>query len=178
MQKTIISTLIFLLTLTSVIAQAGLQPSPEAQAAMKKLHGMAGFWRGTGWIQMGPQRHEFNQTEDVQLKVNGSIVVVDGLGKDATDSTQIIHQVFAVISYDQQAGKYLMRAFRADGNYVDADFKFLEDGRIQWGFTHPMAGEVRYTIELTDKKWTEKGAMSRDGKSWMPFFEMNLEKRP
>lgn len=168
--------LFFIFPFIGAFAQTGLQPSTLILDAMRPIRTMEGEWKGTGWIQMGPQRHEFSQTESVTRKSNGAVVVIDGLGRNITDSTQIIHQAFAVISFDQQAGKYLMRAFRADGNYVDADLKVLEDGAIQWGFTHPMAGQVRYNIRIIGNKWTETGEMSRDGQNWAQFFEMTLEK--
>ncbi|MBK8969515.1 MAG: hypothetical protein R3D58_09000 [Saprospiraceae bacterium] len=160
----------------SLFAQAQLQPSPQILDAMKKIRVLEGDWAGSGWIQMGPQRHEFHQAEHVRFHANGTALTIDGRGTDASDSTQVIHQAFAVISYDQQAGKYLMRAIRADGNHVDADFAVQPDGNIIWGFSHPMAGQIRYTIQFTDGKWIETGAMSRDGSTWMPFFEMQLEK--
>ncbi len=161
----------------SLFAQAQLQPSPQLLDAMKKVQALEGAWAGSGWIQMGPQRHAFQQTEHVRFHANGTVLTIDGRGTDAVDSTQVIHQAFAVISYDQQAGKYLMRAIRADGNHVDADFAVQPDGSIIWGFSHPMAGRIRYTIKIESESWTETGAMSRDGNSWMPFFEMQLKKR-
>ena len=69
-----------------------------------------------------------------------------------------------------------MRAYRGDGNQVDADFTVQEDDTIVWGFTHPMAGQISYTIHLQDGQWVETDEMSRDGQTWMPFFEMKLEK--
>ncbi len=176
MQKSFLFLLICFFPFIGVFAQPSLQPSPTILEAMKPVRVMEGQWKGAGWIRMGPQRHEFRQTESVLVKSNGAVVVIDGLGRNAADSTQVIHQAFGVISFDQQTGKYLMRAFRADGNYVDADFKALADGSMEWGFTHPMAGQIRYTIRVKDGKWVESGVMSRDGQNWMPFFEMTLEK--
>jgi hypothetical protein len=173
----IYSTLVvaFGVCLSSLFAQANLQPSAQLHAAMAKVKFMEGSWTGSGWIQMGPQRHEFNQTELVQSHANGTVLTIDGRGTNADDSTQVIHQAFAVLSYDQQAEKYLMRAVRADGNHVDADFEVNADGSITWGFSHPMAGQIRYTIHYEDGKWTETGAMSRDGESWLEFLYMELE---
>ena len=162
--------------LSTLIAQSSLQPSATLQAAMEKLYVMEGQWRGTGWIQMGPQRHEVLQAESVTRHANGTALAIDGLGRNAKDTTEVVHQAYAVISYDQQAGKYLMRAIRGDGNHVDADFEVKPDGSIVWGFSHPMAGQIRYTIRIDDTTWTENGEMSRDGQSWMPFFAMTLKR--
>lgn len=173
---------LFLLVLTFMVcqdplpAQANLQPSPVLQDAIGKIKLLEGQWNGSGWIRMGPQQHSFNQTESVTAHANGTVLCIDGLGHDVENPDQVIHQAFAVISYDQQAGKYLMRAVRADGNHVDADFQVKDDGSITWGFTHPMAGQIRYTIHCDGQKWREDGEMSRDGQQWMPFFSMSLEK--
>lgn len=173
---TIFMAALFSACLSPLFAQPNLQPSEHLRAAMQKFQFMEGTWTGTGWIQMGPQRSEFTVDEKGAFKANNTVLVMEGIGHDATDSTKIIHQAFGVISYDQEAGKYLMRAFRADGNYVDADISVADDGSIVWGFTHPMAGQIRYTIRLTDGQWVESGSMSRDGATWMPFLEMKLNK--
>lgn len=66
-----------------------------------------------------------------------------------------------------------MRAVRADGNHIDADFVVNADGSITWGFEHPM-GQIIYHIRHESDKWVETGEMSHDGKNWMPFFRMDL----
>ena len=177
MKNSILSAFAFCVCLGSLFAQANLEPSAQVKTAMEKVEFMEGSWVGSGWIQMGPQRHEFQQTEQVTFHANRTVLTIDGRGTDATDSTAVIHQAFAVLSYDQQAGKYLMRAIRADGNHVDADFSVEADGTIIWGFSHPMAGQIRYTIRHTDGQWVESGAMSRDGETWIPFLEMHLSKQ-
>ncbi len=171
-----LATIIGIVGLNALCAQPGLSPDAKVLAAMEKVRALAGEWHGSGWIQMGPQRHQFLQKESVVVKANGAVVVIDGLGINAADATQIIHQAYAVISYDLKTGNYLMRAYRGDGNQVDADFTVQEDGAIVWGFTHPMAGQIRYTIRLQNGQWVETGEMNRDGQTWMPFFEMKLEK--
>lgn len=160
----------------SLIAQPVMTPDSATKEAMGKLAFLTGQWSGTGWIQMGRDKHFFNQSENVIQKVNQSVIVIDGLGTDSV-TNQIIHQAFAVISYDRAAQKYLMRAYRGDGNYIDADAEVTQDGSFIWGFTHPQAGRMKYTIRLTDGKWIEKGEMSRDNTTWFPFFEMTLAKK-
>lgn len=170
----IFATILGIAGLNVLCAQPGLSPDAKVLVAMEKVRALAGEWHGSGWIQMGPQRHQFDQKESVTVKANGAVVVIDGLGRNIADSTQIIHQAYAVVSYDLKTKKYLMRAFRGDGNYVDADFSVQEDGSIVWGFTHPMAGQIRYTIRLQNGQWVETGDTSRDGQTWLPFFEMKL----
>ena len=175
--KNLLLTLSFFCILHATIAaQPGMTPDSITKAAMEKLTVLTGQWSGTGWIQMGRDKHFFNQSENVIQKVNQSVIVIDGLGTDS-ETNQVIHQAFAIVSYDKATQKYLMRAFRGDGNYVDADFEVVSDGIFIWGFTHPQAGRMKYTIRMTDGKWIETGEMSRDNTTWFPFFEMTLEKK-
>lgn len=173
MKHTILAGL-FSLCLGSLFAQPGLQPGASVRDAMQKVQFLEGRWQGAGWIQMGPQRHEFIVSETGSFKANGGVLMLEGIGRDAADTSVIIHQALGFISWDQQNNKYLMRAFRADGNHVDADFRVADDGSIHWGFTHPMAGQIRYIIRLDNGQWVESGEMSRDGQSWRPFLEMRL----
>lgn len=167
---------LFSLCFVTLFAQPGLQPSAQVRDAMQKIQFLEGRWAGAGWIQMGPKREEFVVSETGSFKANGSVLMLEGLGRDAADTSVIIHQALGFISYDQQNSKYLMRAFRADGNHVDADFRVADDGSILWGFMHPMAGQIRYTIRLDNGQWVESGEMSRDGQSWRPFLEMRLSR--
>src|SRR5213083_453298 len=58
---------------------------------MKKLDWFVGHWKGTGWIQMGPQRrHEFTQTETIEAKLDGLVLVIEGSGK-AKENGSTVH---------------------------------------------------------------------------------------
>src|SRR5207247_4276990 len=64
------------------------QPTPKdvQHREMKKLDWFVGHWKGTGWIQMRPQgRHEFTQTEALEAKLDGLVLVIDDLGKAEED---------------------------------------------------------------------------------------------
>lgn len=39
------------------------------------------------------------------------------------------------------------------------------------------ASTPEYTIHVEGSKWHEVGEMSRDGKTWMQFFQMDLERK-
>src|SRR4051794_2431812 len=63
----------------ALLAQA---PASGQRAEMKNLDWLAGQWKGVGWIQMGPQgRKEFTQTETVQSKLDGLVLLIEGEGK-------------------------------------------------------------------------------------------------
>jgi hypothetical protein len=156
--------------------QSLIQPPAETAEAMQWVAILAGTWTGSGWIQMGPARHEFTQTESISLKANSTVVQIEGLGLSKEDPEQIVHQAYAAISYDAVQKKYLMVAYRGDGVRIDADFQMVDDSTMQWGFAHPMAGQIRFTISIVDDTWIEHGEMSREGVQWTRFIEMRLQK--
>lgn len=175
MKKTAAVLLLSLLPLTSA-AQA---PAPAQPAEMRRLDFLVGRWQGEGWILLGPGgRHTFRQTENVERKVGGAALLVEGLGrsKDPGDAGAVIHSAFAVVSYDRKAGAFRWHALRADGDPIDTQLKVSENMLI-WGIPHPSGGEMRFTIKLNEKgQWFEVGEFSRDGKTWQKFFEMTLDR--
>lgn len=180
MKKLILLIGVSLMLLTTVAAMAQ-SPGTTSAAEMKKLDFLVGDWKGEGWIEMGPGgRSTFKQTEAVQSKLNGTVIIVEGLGMGKlANSGQdgVVHNALAVISYDSTARKFLFRAFRADGNYIDANVS-VGDKSLIWGFRPPQqGGEIRYTIKLNDAgQWLEIGEFSMDGKQWRKFFEMTLQR--
>jgi hypothetical protein len=173
--------LLFILTLfawTVSTAQNLFQPKKETVDAIQKLAFLTGNWKGNGYVQMGSQKHSFNESETIAMKLNGTIIQIEGEGRDLQNPGLIIHQAFAIISYNIQNAKYLMKAFRGDGEQIDADTKLTDDHSFQWSFANPMAGQIRFTITVSDNKWTEIGEMSRDdGRNWNKYFEMILSKQ-
>lgn len=166
------------------IVLAGLAGMAEAQEGaagaaqreqVKKLDFLVGEWKGEGWSQMGPgsQRETFQATETVQPKLDGMILVFDGLGKDS--SGKVGHQAYAVLSWDQAAQRYRFLAFRADGIVVDTA-PVIGDKTMQWGFEIPQ-GKLRFTLDFTKPgEWFETGEWSRDGQQWVKFMEMKLKR--
>lgn len=177
MSKIIFLTLWLLLPIFAFAQSAGT----SSEAEMKKLNFLVGDWKGEGWIEMGPGgRSTFKQTETVLSKLNGTVILVEGVGKGKLASTGqegIVHNALAVISYDSRAKKYQFRAFRADGNFIDAEMTAEGNGLV-WGFREPQRNvEIKYTIKLTDSgQWNEVGEFSMDGKTWRKFFEMTLQR--
>ncbi|MBS1792042.1 MAG: DUF1579 family protein [Acidobacteria bacterium] len=173
--------LILLVLLLTPIAASAQSAGISSAAEMKKLDFLLGDWKGEGWIEMGPGgRSTFKQTETVQGKLSGTVVLIEGVGKGKLASTGqegIVHNALAVISYDSRAKKYLFRAYRADGNFVDAEMT-VDANTLVWGFREPQRNvEIRYTIKLNDAgQWFEVGEFSMDGKTWRKFFEMTLER--
>lgn len=177
MNKFIFVIVWLLLPISALAQSAGASSALE----MKKLDFLVGDWKGEGWIEMGPSgRNNFKQTETVQSKLNGTVVFVEGLGKGKLASTGqegVVHNALAVISYDSRSKKYQFRAFRADGNFVDAEVTAGTNSLV-WGFREPQRNiEIKYTIKLNEAgQWFEIGEFSMDGKTWQKFFEMTLQR--
>ena len=116
--KKLITLALLILFYWSVKAQ--LSVSPDHQAQMGKLDFLTGSWTGEGWIQMGPQgKEDFTQTEQIQKKLDGTLLMIEGLGKSKGSEEKVVHNAFAIISYDQQNGSYRFQSYLADGRQVE-----------------------------------------------------------
>lgn len=165
----------------SGVAVAQAQPANGvALTEMKKLEFLVGEWKGTGWMQMGPgQKAESVVNENVQAKLGGRVLIIEGLGRARSEGSsegRVVHNAFAFLYYDQEAGRFRMRAFLANGQAVDADTSF-KDGVFEWGFQVPQ-GKIQYRTRLNPKQqWFEEGSISLDGgKTYQKFFEMTLDR--
>ncbi len=172
--------LVLIILLFSVsISLKAQQPTITDSVTLKsmgKLQWLEGNWSGEGWVDSRDARHFFNQTESIQTKVKGTVMLIEGLGVDK-ENAKIKHEAFAVISYDIFARKYLMRAFKSDGKYIDANIDVEEDGTLVWGFKIGDAPEVRYTIKKLNETWIEVGEYSLGAGKWTKFYEMTLNKQ-
>jgi hypothetical protein len=160
--------------------QGVARPGAANVEAMKKLSFLVGEWTGEGWTEFVPgQRRTSPITENVQLRLGGTIMIVEGLGKKKAQGEQaeaVTHHAFGIISYDDKAKLYRLRSYLADGRSTDAEASFTDEG-FQWRFQVPGNTSIRYTVKLNDKgEWFERGEMSRDGKTWRQFHEMTLQK--
>ena len=159
-------------------AQHGAPPIEQ----MRKLSFLHGRWEGTGTMSRGPGTEQAARVvETVQPKLGGAILLVEGVGHTGAPGAadeKVVHHALGVISFDPDTNQYRMRAYRADGRFVDPTI-VIEDKRIIWTFADPRAGTIRYTITINDKgQWHELGEMSRDGgKTFSPFFEMTLDRK-
>ncbi len=157
----------------ALLAQA---PASGQRSEMKKLEWLAGNWKGAGWIQMGPQgRKEFTQTEAIQVKLGGLVLIIEGEGKSKEDGSSV-HTALAFVSYDEGAKTFRWRAFTADGRQTDTVAE-VGTNTLEWGLEIPQRGRMRYTIKRNEKgEWCEVGEMTRDGQTWQKFFEMTLQR--
>lgn len=154
---------------------------PVSKEKMKAFGAWAGRWQGEGWMQMGPGEPKRSSVDEkVESKLDGTVMLVEGIGKAANASGQeiVVHHALGVLSYDQQSGQYKFKSYLKDGRSTDAWFNVAGENRFQWGFDIPNRGKSRYTIVIdpVKKTWNEIGEFSADGATWSKFFEMNLKK--
>src|SRR5262249_53098384 len=136
--------------------------------------------KGESWTEFVPGKRSTSQgTETVQSKLNGLLLVIEGVHRRKVADKErgdVVHNAFAVASYDEKAKQYRLQAYTDRGQYTEAQAKVAEK-RLEWGFTIPKLGDVRYIITLDNKgRWFEIGEVSQDGKQWRKFFEMTLER--
>lgn len=143
---------------------------------MKKLDWFVGHWKGAGWIQMGPQgRREFTQTETIEAKLDGLVLVIEGSGKSKEDGSTV-HTALAFASYDPRANKFRWHAFTPEGQ-IDTGAKVGTD-TLEWTLEIPQRGRMRYTITRNEKgEWFEIGEMIQEDQTRHKFFEMTLRKQ-
>ncbi|MCA9273189.1 MAG: hypothetical protein KDA31_09105 [Phycisphaerales bacterium] len=154
------------------------EPTPLEESPIAR---MVGHWKGTGVFQIGPgQSEEVVVTETAQWRLSNNAILVNGLGTatDADGSERTVHDAIGVIRYDEE-GKLVIHAFKADASPIVSEIKILDDGRLEWGFEPGPGQAVRFRVTFLEggNAWRETGEFSPDGgKTWYPFFEMNLKR--
>ncbi|MGN3973741.1 hypothetical protein [Tsuneonella sp. SYSU-LHT278] len=129
-----------------------------------------GVWIGPAAITLPDGRKmEFEQMERVGPMMGGEVRVMEGRGRDSTGKT--VFNAFSIFSQNAE-GEIEMRTYTM--GHQNSRRVELRDGRsFAWEIpasTHT----VRYTAEVADGVWKEKGErIGADGKS-VPFFEMTL----
>jgi hypothetical protein len=166
---------VLLLFLTPCFAQAPKPPDVEAQrAAMKNLGFLVGKWSGEDRVWRGPgEPLDLAQTENVQYKLDGLVLLIEGVGRNKSDGKPAF-QALATVSYDEATGAYRMRAYN-NGRYLETDLKLADSGQgFSWGFTF---GQVKtnYVMRIDEKgQWTEVGEMTVNGQPPRKFVELTV----
>lgn len=178
MKHTTLITLLALLFLPcTLLSQERLV---EPGTPKNQLSFMVGEWHGEGW-QMTRTGKETSMIKEIaECKLDCNIIAVSGLGTKTdptTGETTVVHEAFGVITYDQNTGKHMIRAYK-ENDVIESEIVMLEKRIFQWSIPAPGGGTVRFTVDFTQPDvWKEKGEYSRDGVNWMPTMEMELKKR-
>ncbi|HEX8637185.1 MAG TPA: hypothetical protein VF692_03905 [Pyrinomonadaceae bacterium] len=166
------------LGLTTVFGQPNEAAIAAQRAQIKNLEQIVGQWQGTGWIEQGATKYNFAGSENVQKKIDGLALLVEGKFKTKfarNSEEKTIHETLAVISFDAKSQKYDFHTFLANGMSGKHELKPTASGLL-WGFDF-LNGGIRYLIKITGDVWFETGEISTDdGKTWKKFFEMELRK--
>jgi hypothetical protein len=168
-----------LLVCTALLVPCMAQPPPapniEAQrAAMKKLSFLIGKWSGSARLLRGPgEPLELFQTEEAHYKLDGLILMIEGIGRSKSDG-KVALQALGIVSYDDKAGAYRMRAYN-DGRYLETELKLVENGQgITWGFA---LGEITTgsVLRINEKgEWTETAEITIGSQPPRKFMELTV----
>jgi len=148
--------------------------------SVKDLHFLVGKWKGEGWRLMpGGQKTYIVQTEIVEAKQNGDVLIIEGVGIDRESlrtKPRVVNIAFGIIYFNTDIQKVQIMAFNR-GRRIVTEPDILDDRSFQWGFILPEVGLIRYRVELTEYgDWYEIGEFSQDGERWIQNFEMTLTK--
>jgi hypothetical protein len=144
---------------------------------MKKLSFLIGRWAGEARILRGPgDTVELNQQEEVQYKLDGLILTIEGIGCSKGDGKTAL-RALGFVSYDDYSGTYIMRAFN-DGRYLETELKLTEDGQgIMWGFA---LGEIKTSSMLRINEvadWTELTEITIGPQPSRKFMELRVSRQ-
>lgn len=173
LSKTVFLWVVFLIPSMS---QAPRTPNLEIQrAAMKKLDFLIGSWAGTARVlRASGEFAELIQTEEASYKLDGLILMVEGIGKNKSNG-ELSLQALGLISYDDEAGVYRMRAFN-DGRWLESDVKLAENGKgLSWGFVF---GEIKSnsSLRITENgEWTEAAEVKIGSQPARKFMELAVK---
>ena len=153
-------------------------PDLQAQrAAMNKLSFLTGRWSGEARMFHGPGGPlELIQTEEAQYKLGGLLLMVEGVGRNKADG-KVALQALAVLSYDDDAHMYHMRAYN-DGRYLETQFQLTGDGKgMTWGFS---LGEIKTNSILRideNGDWTELHEIAIGSQAARKFMELRVRQQ-
>jgi hypothetical protein len=154
-------------------------PGGAKRAAIDKVSFLAGEWEGGGYFEYSPGKQErFQGVERVEPRLGGQILLFEGrhLAAEGARKGEVVHEAFAVLSWDDKAKTYRFRTYTSEGRGGEFDGK-AEDGAFVWAIQSPER-QTRYTLKLDPQgRWFETGESSADGKTWRKFFEMTLTKK-
>ena len=159
------------------LAQATSPPAAQLEA-MSRLAHWVGEWEGSGWAMTGrDQRAEFTTHESVKPRIQGSVLLVEGIGKSrsAGGTEAVTHEALGTISFDPSTGQYRFRTYDLSGTPRDEEFRLTDTGAV-WGFrVEERNADLRFTITIEGDTWHEIGEVSLDGGTrWFRILDMTL----
>jgi len=165
----------------AVVFQTPMPDRSIVAEKMKALSFLVGQWEGSGRIQVpGGPLVAANARENVQYRLSGQALLVEGLGtRKAEDgkTDQTVHESIGLITWDMTKEKYVMHAMTSKAGSVEPTIEVSEKTLV-WSFKTNTGNTIRYTIKINDKgQWVEDGEWTIKGEKWLKFFEMTLDKK-
>jgi hypothetical protein len=165
----------------SATSQQVIAPSPAQIQAIDRVRHWVGDWAGSGW-SMSPdrQRHDFEIVERVELRLGGSVLLIEGRGVMEPEAgvRTTSHESLAILSFDVETNRYNWRTYDLRGSVRDPDF-IVEPDSFRWSFRDEESGVLlRFKIVIQGDSWHETGEVSPDeGENWYRILEMNLTRQ-
>ena len=167
------------MSIGQILAQS---PNTSNKEKMEIFSNWTGHWQGEGSMKQGPGEAKRSVVDEyIELKLEGNILLIEGIGKShdpATQQDKIVHHALGILSFDANSGTYQFKSYLNNGRSTEAWFNVTAENNFEWGFDIPTGGKTKYSIRIdpVQNTWNEIGKFSRDGTTWMKFFEMNLKK--
>lgn len=137
-------------------------PNVAAQKeAMKKLEFLVGRWTGEASVRTPSGEKKLRQTEVVDYRLDGLLILVEGTGRDAATGEVVFHAL-ATITFDDAAKVYRFRAHNG-GRYLDTELR-VEGKGFEWGYAGGPA-KVRNIMKLGE------------GGEWVEYTEVTMGDR-
>ena len=152
-------------------------PDLNAQrVAMKKLEFLIGKWNGEARLLRGPgEWADLHQSEDAEYKLDGLILVIEGLGRAKSDGHSVL-QALGVVSFDDETAAYRLRAFN-DGRFLESEVKLLDQGAgMRWGF---VLGQIttQSVLRINESgEWTELTEIQTDSGPPQKLLELTVRR--
>ena len=141
---------------------------------MQKLNFLAGAWSGEARIfREAAAPVELLQSERAEYRLDGLLLLIEGIGRSKANGNVLL-QALGIVSYDDAAGSYQMRAFN-DGRFLETEVKLASgDKELRWGF---MLGEIRTSSALRlseGGQWTEHHEIIVGAQPSRKFMEVRV----
>jgi hypothetical protein len=154
------------------------EPTKTEKMDLTKLGFLHGNWSGEGWMISGKEeKHSFTVKTGVTMKLRGSVLVLDQEGQESEGANKgkPFMDLLGLISLNPEQNGFMIHNMVGEGAVVDGD------GQLE-GATKLVYAQVngttfaRYTIEVQDGVWKQKGELTDDGKRFFTFMEMTMKK--
>jgi hypothetical protein len=177
MNRSLFALLLLLPALAPAHAQGPIPDFTPSVEAMKAVAFMQGHWVGEGWAQQGQgPRHEFTMDEVIEPKLQGTLLLVEGVGYSKAAEPALIHNALGVVSFDPATKKYRFTAYSIGRAPLDVEPE-IGANTFRWAFEPQPGVRVRYTSTVDGDTWNDAGEYSIDGQTWDRFFGMTLKRK-